>query len=218
MKKSKALLSSLVLGIFLMLTACSGDSTAEGNETSKVSTQDPVAQVPDSLLIAEGIEITTAAFEKLSGALKRAMADSGVAGAVPYCNLMAWPLLDTVAQAHGVKLRRTALRYRNPSNQPLGEEAGVLNTFAARHAAGDPPKPLLVRKEGKPTIFYRPILLKEGCQPCHGTPGKDIAEQDLQLIRSLYPQDQAVDFQAGDLRGMWVVENIEKAVAEKPTN
>jgi hypothetical protein len=217
MKRPIVLLLGFVLGISLFLAGCEGESSpANGNETKTASSDAPKQPVPDSLLMAKGVEISTAAFDKLSGALKRAMTDSGVAGAVPYCNLMAWPLLDTLARSHGVKISRTALRYRNPSNQPAAGEAVVLNRFAAQIEAGEPASPILERQEGQSPVFYRPILLKEGCLPCHGVPGKDIAEENLKIIRGLYPNDQAVDFRTGDLRGMWVVENLEQAMAETP--
>lgn len=206
--------TGLLIGFSLILSGCANDSVpAHGGESHGEVRENKAPEIADSVLLARGMDITTAAFKKLSGSLKQAITDSGVAGALQHCNLMAWPLLDTVARTHGVKLRRTALRHRNPSNRPLEGEKSIFNTFNIRNQAGEKPQAVLQRNKGKSTTFYRPILLQEGCLPCHGSPNKDIAMEDLDLIRNLYPADEAISFQVGELRGMWVVENIEEAVS-----
>jgi hypothetical protein len=207
-------LSALLIGLSLILSGCADNSApADGEGSVATAPENTDPEIPDSVLMARGMEITTTAFKKLSGSLKQAISDSGVPGALQYCNLMAWPLLDTVARSHGVKLRRTALRVRNPSNRPEQPETSILNAFDVRNQAGEKPRGKLERTAGMPTTFYRPILLQEGCLPCHGSPNDDIATEDFNLIRSLYPADEAISFQVGELRGMWVVENIEGAIA-----
>jgi cytochrome c553 len=41
------------------------------------------------------------------------------------------------------------------------------------------------------------------CLNCHGAPGKEIAAATVSKIQELYPDDSAVDFKEGDLRGVW---------------
>ncbi len=49
-----------------------------------------------------------------------------------------------------------------------------------------------------------PIRLKAECQVCHG-PAEMIDEEILASIAESYPEDQAVGFAEGDLRGwFWV--------------
>jgi hypothetical protein len=46
---------------------------------------------------------------------------------------------------------------------------------------------------------------------CHGTPGKHIQDATLTRIQQLYPEDRAVNFKEGDLRGLWhIIFNVQK--------
>jgi hypothetical protein len=52
-----------------------------------------------------------------------------------------------------------------------------------------------------PTLrLLRPIVMGEPCLACHG-PVEGINPRVLELIRAAYPEDLAVGYQAGDLRG-----------------
>jgi hypothetical protein len=49
------------------------------------------------------------------------------------------------------------------------------------------------------------------CLNCHGTPGKHIQDATLTKIQQLYPEDRAVNFKEGDLRGLWhIIFNVQK--------
>jgi hypothetical protein len=50
-----------------------------------------------------------------------------------------------------------------------------------------------------------PIKLKAECQMCHG-PAEEIDEAVMAAISESYPEDQAVGFVEGDLRGWFWVE------------
>jgi hypothetical protein len=41
------------------------------------------------------------------------------------------------------------------------------------------------------------------CLACHGDPQKDIQPAVLQTISKLYPDDKAIGYKEGDLRGAW---------------
>ena len=47
------------------------------------------------------------------------------------------------------------------------------------------------------------VLLMPLCSKCHGDVDSEIAPADLALIREAYPADEAVNFEAGSLRGIW---------------
>ena len=51
--------------------------------------------------------------------------------------------------------------------------------------------------------FFKPILLQAMCLNCHGSPGEHIQAPTLARIQQLYPNDRAVNFKEGDLRGVW---------------
>ena len=52
--------------------------------------------------------------------------------------------------------------------------------------------------------YYRPVPVMATCLACHGSE-KEIAPNVRAAITRDYPQDEAVDFQEGDLRGAIVV-------------
>ncbi len=41
------------------------------------------------------------------------------------------------------------------------------------------------------------------CLNCHGTAGVQVKENTLAKIHQLYPEDRAMNFKEGDLRGVW---------------
>jgi len=156
-----------------------------------------------------GLEITSSAFAKLSSNLMEAMESGGVSEAVKYCHVEAYPLTDAVAEDYEVSIRRVSSRYRNFSNAPVDWEVDLLNHYEAYSDPTAASDSLIFLEDGA-VVYARPILLQGPCIKCHGTPGTDIADKDYALIKSLYPDDRAIGFAPGDLRGMWVVKFKDK--------
>jgi len=52
--------------------------------------------------------------------------------------------------------------------------------------------------------YYKPTMQLEFCGTCHGSKESIGAEYDA--IAKLYPEDLAIDFKTGDLRGLWRVD------------
>jgi len=152
----------------------------------------------------EGPKIIAEAFAKLSGALGKAIGDSGPAGALSMCSEKAPQVAKEVAAANGVTLRRASAKPRNPKNAADDEEEAVLEIFAAALAKKETPKPQTITNGDGSTSFIAPIVLGNPlCLQCHGTPGKDIAPETLAAIKKLYPDEKATGYQLGDLRGLW---------------
>ena len=53
--------------------------------------------------------------------------------------------------------------------------------------------------------YYAPILLKANCLACHGKVDEFISVKTDSIIKSLYPDDKAVGYNEGDLRGIWSI-------------
>lgn len=152
----------------------------------------------------EGPKIIAEAFAKLSGALGKAIGDSGPAGALSVCSEKAPQIAKEVAAAHGVTLRRATNKQRNPKNAADDVEKAALEIFAAALAKREAPMSKTITNVDGSTSFIAPIVLGNPlCLQCHGTPGKDIAPETLAAIKKLYPNDKATGYQLGDLRGLW---------------
>lgn len=154
---------------------------------------------------SKGKEIAEATFGAMSQALKTHLAKGGVQQAVKYCNVAALPLADSLAQVHQVIIKRASLKPRNEIDTPDSLEQKILEKYEALHQKSAPMQPSLTRLDKNKVLFNAPIVMKPLCLNCHGTVGKEINAKDYELIKTLYPQDKAVGYKEGDLRGMWSI-------------
>jgi hypothetical protein len=202
--------SSLPLRHLLILLACA----AMGWGLSGCSRPSPPAAPPPPLTaaqqaaaIARGKVIAAETFSVLSSNLQSAIASGGVSNALPFCSLAASPLTTAVAEQHGAKVRRVTHKPRNPAARASAAETAVLDQFRAALQPGQPPPPLATNWVAGQATFLAPIVLSHAlCLQCHGEPERDLTSENLALIRRLYPQDEAVGFKSGELRGAWRID------------
>lgn len=152
-------------------------------------------------IMEEGRAITKAVGSTLIKTVQQKMAAGGIEAAVGYCNINALAITDSVAKAHGVSVKRTALKTRNPKNNPTQLEKDALLKMSAQ----TDPQAKVVYDENDNAVYFQPIVLQGFCQTCHGTVGESLTVPTNKLIKYNYPYDQATGFSTGDLRGMWAV-------------
>ena len=103
------------------------------------------------------------------------------------------------------KVRRTALRVRNDkTNTSDATDKQIMEKFEheiAKKQLDD--KTIEVVKVGDTTRIYKPLVTKPVCLKCHGS---DLAPKIAEAIKSAYPQDKAIGFKEGELRGVIVAE------------
>lgn len=166
-----------------------------------------------------GRAIAAEAFALLSANLQSAIQAGGVSNALPFCSLAASPLTASLAEKHGVTLRRITHKPRNPQARADAAGLAILKSFEtalAHGATNPPPSPVVTNLDGYAVTFFAPIVLNnELCLKCHGDPGQDIAPADLEVIRSLYRQDEATGFRLGQLRGAWRIDFNPATFSEK---
>lgn len=205
--------SFALLAFFLLPLAGCGDTapadrTGDSLATEEASAADAPAE-PDSAQRAHarevGGEATAALVQTLGGQLQAALREGGAVHAVDFCADRAQALTDSVSRELGphVRVSRTALRVRNPTNAPDPVDRRVLEELMALQASGSELPGHAVRSAsgGEELRFYRPLPTAEACVTCHG-PVETLDPELLELIRDRYPQDEAVGFQEGDLRGV----------------
>jgi hypothetical protein len=158
--------------------------------------------------VAEANAIIKDFMTNLKGELKRALKNEGPVGAIGVCQQAA-PAVTREAEAeHGWDVGRTALRLRNQDNAPDAWERQVLEDFIAQREAGADPRKLSVTKvvsrDDEATFRYMKAipLAKKPCATCHGTN----VDPDLRAeILERYPQDEAVGFEPGEIRGAFTL-------------
>ena len=186
-----------VVGLLVLVLVAA--SCGKNQPEIKTAEKEPI---PDSVYTKKGNEIVALTFDTLRNSLLSAIKTQGIEGAISFCNDKAYPLTATYADS--VVIRRAALRYRNAENKPDSLEQLTLDEMSATLLSGGKPTPKVVRHPATHEIhFFKPIILQPMCLNCHGAPGKQIQPATLARIQQLYPDDRAVDFKEGDLRGVW---------------
>jgi len=152
-------------------------------------------------------EWTGEAFAALSGRLLEAISTDGHVAAIGICSMEAKDLLDGVADAQGVLIRRVTDRPRNPANQADARDLEVMELMGIMLGQGSVPEPVV---DGR--VVRLPIRIAMPlCLTCHGDPSAEIAVDTLAAIRERYPNDTATGYREGDLRGLWRVEMPERS-------
>ena len=143
----------------------------------------------------------------LQGELFAAMKKGGPLEALDVCRARAPEIAAATAMGTPWRLGRTALKVRNPKNAPDAWEAARLGEFRKRLAGGEEMAAVeaweVVEVEGRPVFRYmKAIGATSPCLTCHGSALKpDVAAK----VKELYPDDQAVGFASGQLRGAYTL-------------
>lgn len=154
----------------------------------------------------EGMRATSMEFMKsLKGILIKQIQTKGVLQAVSVCSDTAQVLTNNFGLQKGVFIRRVSLKNRNENNYPDDFEKMVLNKFELfkqNNELDDKTEHIETVKEGEYTYarYLKPILIQAECLNCHGNPN-DMMTDVKDLIMQKYPQDKAVGYSIGDLRG-----------------
>lgn len=156
--------------------------------------------------VEEGKQLTQRTAGVLSSNLLAALTRGGPTNAIQFCSTRALPL-TVAAGTNGILVRRVSHRPRNPVNRASSNDLAVIQQFQAKLRPGAGLPPVLVTNAPGQVTFYAPIVLNTPlCLQCHGTPEKEVAAQTGEVLHRLYPQDEALNFKLGELRGAWRVD------------
>ncbi len=135
----------------------------------------------------------------LIGELKAKMSE-GPIGAVEFCSKNAMNITDSVAKKHGLNIKRVSEKNRNSKNIVDESDKKALIQFADAIAKNKKPQDSII-VDGK---YYEPMLTNEMCAVCHGKEN-DMSKDVKEKIKQVYPNDKAVGYGVGELRGAIVV-------------
>jgi hypothetical protein len=159
--------------------------------------QEPAATVGDAERV-RAADLATTMKTELKGALQAAMQEGGPAHAISVCRTDA-PAVAARLSADGARVGRTSHRVRNPGNAPAAWMDPLLSAYLENPGDRDSK----VVDLGNGTVGYvEPLYADAVCLNCHGA---ELAPEIAAEIAENYPEDQAVGFAEGDLRGLlWV--------------
>jgi len=166
-----------------------------------------MAETDTEKRVAESRAAIKAFATQLKGELQAAMKSGGPINAIDVCNKSAPAIAANISKEMNLHIARTSLKPRNSANKPDVWEKDVLDSFEVRKAEGEPVDTLefseIEEIDGKLVFRYmKAIPTGEVCLKCHGT---DVDPKVITKIHSLYPDDQALGFKKGDIRGAFTV-------------
>ncbi len=167
-------------------------------------------------LLAERIPVYNETAKQLAqamiGELKSAVAEKGLVEGMDICRQKVKSIAKPLLEGKNFTLRRVSLKNRNENNVPDGWEAEMLAAFETRKAAGEDPAKITATKvsdeNGVKTVRYlKAIPTQEMCLACHG---EHLTPALTEKIKTLYPNDKAVGFKIGDIRGAFSFTEVVK--------
>ena len=109
------------------------------------------------------------------------------------------------ALEQGVSLKRVSLRNRNPNAYPTKEEIKILKAFELlENSSVYLPNFTQVAGENKYKVYFAATMSQRSCKKCHGLK-KSINSKVLKILDAKYPNDKALGFRAGEVRGAVIV-------------
>jgi cytochrome c1 len=138
---------------------------------------------------------------RLSARLQEELKKGGPALAIAVCRDEAQALTAAAAREHSLRVGRTSHRLRNPGNAAPAWAAPLVAAAAGRKAADTE---AVAVDLGDHVGLLRPIPTAAPCLQCHGAP--ELAPEVEAFLNAAYPDDRAVGFEEGDLRGWFWAE------------
>lgn len=152
-------------------------------------------------IAAIGLDYALGTKKVLGKNLMEAIQKKGTLEALAFCNIQAIPLTDSMSLKYDATIKRVSDKNRNPNNNANSEELKYIAQFKKDFAEKKEIKPVVLEK-GNKVKFYYPIDTNSMCLQCHGIQIKP--EVSTQILK-LYPQDLAVGYYEGEVRGIWSI-------------
>jgi hypothetical protein len=140
---------------------------------------------------------TNALAAELMGELTAALDAGDPSASIAVCREKAPTVAARVSEVYGLQIGRTSHRLRNSAN--------VAPSWADAYVADLVEDPTYVAGPDGELGALLPVRLKAECQMCHGS-AEEIDAEVMAALAENYPDDQALDFVEGDLRGWFWVE------------
>lgn len=216
-----------LFGAFLSSSCCDTSSKTDSDKQQvDKKAYEPLAMNPDTTIYVvlndsmremfanQGALIAIRAKKVIKNALKNAINEGGLEYALEFCNVNAMPITDSVSMNEHVQIRRLAKKYRNPLNETDVNESNIYKTYVIKWINGDYLNPMIIPGNNNHPVYYDPMLVEEFCLNCHGKVGEQINPELAKKIAELYPNDKAIDFKAGELRGMWSITFLDYVITD----
>jgi hypothetical protein len=175
-------------------------SATPASENSALVSTPGIPQFAPAALVNEANDLTQRFVGTLLPTLQSALQDGGPLNAIDVCAVEAPKIAQQLSEESGWEVTRVSLKARNSSTAvPDTWEAQVLNMFDQRQRAGESAATLNVAETVNGNFRYMQAQPTAPlCLTCHGS---EVSQEVLSAIRAKYPNDLAIGYQAGQIRG-----------------
>ncbi|MDO9365927.1 MAG: DUF3365 domain-containing protein [Methylotenera sp.] len=160
---------------------------------------------PEQNMLGDAKKLSAEFVQKLGGILKQQLESSGTESALSVCKDVA-PEMSAQYSNDKRIVKRVSLKPRNSSIGVADEwGANQLKQFDMAAASGKPAAEIEAHavtdeKDGRWFRYMKAIPTQAMCLQCHG--GTDNIQPTVQaLLKQLYPNDLAVGYKVGEIRG-----------------
>jgi len=154
----------------------------------------------------EARQFSTQIVNQVRSELFKELDRTGPIRAIVVCKYSVPEITSSISRQSGMRVTRVALK---PRNRALGEadswEQKVLLDFEKKVAKGEKADNLefaemVQEPAGKSLRYMKALAMAQPCMLCHG-PLSQISEGVRAQLASEYPNDKAVEYQIGQVRG-----------------
>lgn len=190
---------ALSMALMSIIMSCAGDKSDNTNKGDEVI----LDSVRQKEVLASGKEIAGHFKSTLVASLSQAIDEQGYAGAISFCSVNAGHLTDSIANAKHVHIQRVSHKPRNKNNAANNTEIELIKQFIESSKTESAAVQPVVVADKDQNIFYAPIFISSPlCLNCHGNAETEILPEVYEIIKTTYPEDEAIGFKLKDLRGL----------------
>jgi hypothetical protein len=189
-----------LIGVFVAVTSgCSAPQEPPPGEAAADWLPVAATELTDTQGAQQELALAAvnALMSELMGELEAALEEGDPGTGIGVCRIQAPEIARRVSEQFGVGIGRTSFALRNSANQPP--------SWAEEQVEARVDEPAFLSGPEGEFGALLPIRLKAECQMCHGA-RETIADEVLEAISEHYPDDRAVGFAEGDLRGWFWIE------------
>jgi len=198
MKYPSVMVTAVLSGIMVMLSCTENQvSHQTNNDMEKLVSTIPSTEIN---YLETGKELALQTKSSLGKYLVSALSEKGAAGAIEFCTIKAIAITDSMSLVLEGKIKRVSDQPRNLMNLANVVEFAYIKKWKEAHANGEEQPPIITEVDGK-TVGYYPIITNQMCLQFHGKPDKEINNATLQIIKIIYPADQAIGYAENEIRG-----------------
>ncbi len=168
-----------------------------------------------ALALERGNTIADVTQKTLGSTLMYHVENNGIEPALKYCNLNAYPLVDSLAKVYSAEIKRVTLKARNLDNKPDSIETELLEAYQYSIGQGDMITENIHDLEDEYLLYTKPILIGAPlCLQCHGKLGEELEMETKELLDDLYPGDESTNYSIAEFRGMWSIRLDKKSIVK----